>query len=316
MQPLDSTIPRYNVLIPPPRILIEPPRTGFPLNGPIEPPRTGFLSNDPIEPPLPTITPRETYSNAKEMDKHYARYVAGCAQARSLASVWGPRDGTGLTAVDTKRLQEELYRHIIQEVDDQLPGGGGGGSGGGGGGGILPDDTEEPTPEPLVLEQSRFDQISLMAYRARVCRRAFNDGWEIMQEVGLLNEVVSTEIEVLSMLRQIGPIAEWDKDISSPDPMLRVMLMRRYQPVTSAFASAVGAAMIANAQTRPTIRPTRFIMQQTSANAAVHFQMLIGSLHSSRKGLHDLVKHYNASVKNNTITPVHFVDYHTEGSFW
>lgn len=62
----------------------------------------------------------DSFGNAKrrarDRDMEYARLVAGGLHVRSLASVWGPRDGTGMNAVDTKSMQDELFEYITEQI--------------------------------------------------------------------------------------------------------------------------------------------------------------------------------------------------------
>jgi hypothetical protein len=276
-------------------------------------------------------------AEARNMDKQYARFVAGAGISKSLSSVWGPRDGSGLNLVDIKRLQEDVYRYIVREVDESManaqqpeqplltvpqrrrrgdmiaperptipPQA------------AIPDDVEdEPDTIPPAQIQPQTPpptataQVQRLAKEARKMRQAFNLGWEDEPDVGILNEVVSTEMEVYLMLKQLnsGVIAPWDKILENADPMLRVRLMRRFPTVCVSFASTVAAAMIADAQMRPAIRPTRYIMNQTSAHAAIHFQMLIGCLQGAKRDLVEICRAYNQSTKAKSQIPVYFIDY-------
>lgn len=50
-----------------------------------------------------------------------------------------------------------------------------------------------------------------LAQLARKYRDDFNRGWNIMKDVGIMNEAVAAEIEVLHMLRRSGGvIRSWD----------------------------------------------------------------------------------------------------------
>ena len=248
-------------------------------------------------------------------DKEYARLVSGCTHARTLSSVWGPRDGSGLNAVDTRRLQQEVYRQIIQGVDDDIASNSAPARRRRGDmTDDVPDDVEttippvgDTTTHPPGMD--RDEQVYYLASAARRTLQSFNDGWDQQDDVGIINEVVSTEMEVFLMLKQVGVISPWDQIMMSSDPILQVRLLRRHPKVSACFAAAVGAAMVASAQSRPTVRPTRFIMQQTSSHAAVQFQILINCLHANRSDLIAYVREYHTFLKKHSFAPIFFADY-------
>lgn len=239
---------------------------------------------------------QEAMLRARETDMQYARMVAGGMHVRSLSAVWGPRDGVGMNMVDTKRMQDELYQYIVDKVDDKIR-----------------EDraTEEAaaaaTTQPsdddvetvLVGTNSRFfgvdaapppvngpnqaaapgapaNQIRNLANIARIARNDFNDGWQNLGDVGVLNETVSAEIQVVLMLRQNGGIAAWDGLLThSRDPMMRVRLLRRFGPISATFATTVGAVVTNNVQTKPTVRPTRAVLERAAIDTAMQFQAMM-----------------------------------------
>lgn len=305
----------------------------MPPNRPVRPIQVRPNQVQPAAPEPPKEEEIDLKTEARNKDKQYARFVAGAGISKSLSSVWGPRDGSGLNLVDIKRLQEDVYRYIVREVDENM----------------VVNDAQQ-TPLPAVPQRRRRgemviappepptipplpaaangepdtipaqipatttqQQVQRLAKEARKMRQAFNLGWEDEPDIGILNEVVSTEMEVYLMLKQLnsGVIASWDKILQDPDPILRIRLMRRFPTVCASFASTVAAAMIADAQMRPAIRPTRYIMNQTSAHAAVHFQMLIGCLQGAKGDLAGICRAYNQAIKEKSQIPVYFIDYNT-----
>lgn len=316
---------------PPPTIQPNPPPTIQP--NPIQPNPPRFRPANvppnqlvvPNQPQPPQIQPppqvhdelSQLKKAARNLDRNYAQYVCGNGLSnRSLASVWGPRNGSGLNAVDTRRLQEDVYRYIIREVDESMA--------------ALEDDPQvplptipgamttvppNPTPAPQTtqppLRQTARKRIKKLARDARELREAFNEGWEDEADTGILNDVVSSEFEVYHMLKNTGAISTWDRVLCHDDVMLRIRLLRRFQRVQACFATSVSAAMLANSMMRPTTRPTRYIMQQTHANAAMHFQMLYNCVWEARGDLLDLVRDYNQRVKKGETPSVLFLDYHS-----
>ena len=152
--------------------------------------------------PLPALT---EFDKARNADKQYARLVAGGIHMRSLSSVWGPIDGTGVNAVDTRRMQDEVYDYIVQRVEDKLVEDEEG---------MVPTPAPEeppppeavqpdppadgaPTTQPAVTpQQARLnraleeqERIMHLAKTARLGRESFNLGWETMSDVGIVNEV-------------------------------------------------------------------------------------------------------------------------------
>lgn len=217
--------------------------------------------------------------DAWEADKRYARIVAGGIHMRSLSSVWGPVDGTGLNPVDTKRMQDEVYDYVVQRVEDKLEE-------------RREDrrdarrDQDDDVDEVAEREEENrmaAEKITQLAMTARDARMAFNHGWDNMPDMGIVNEVVSVETQILLMLRQIGCINAWDKLIlGSPEAIISIRMMRRTPRIMSAFAGAVSAVMITSTQTRPTHRPTKAVLQQANINAGIHFQMLVHALGENR----------------------------------
>ncbi len=166
-------------------------------------------------------------------------------------------------------------------------------------------------PAQVPTQPSARKRIKKLAQSARQLRQAFNEGWEDSEDMGILNEVVSTELEVYHLLKNTpGIISSWDKVIENDDPMLRIRLLRRYPGTCSCFAASVSAAMLANSMMRPTTRPTRFIIKQTSANAAMHFQMLVNCVYAARGDLLGFARTFNEIQKNRQNQSVLFIDYH------
>jgi hypothetical protein len=251
----------------------------------------------------------EPFVKAKEADKRYARIVAGGIHMRSLSSVWGPIDGTGLNPVDTKRMQDEVYDYVVQRVEDKLE-----------------EEKEDRPADPRAdgdqqddVENERtimaakqeenmrsYAKIIQLAGVTRDARVAFNQGWDNMRDMGIVNEVVSVETQILLMLRQIGCINAWDKIIlGSPEAIISIRMMRRTPKIMPAFAGAVSAVMITSTQTRPTHRPTKAVLQQANINAGIHFQMLVHALGENRN---EMIR--NAiEVQGNPDTSVYSLDY-------
>lgn len=139
----------------------------------LPPPPSGppslFASTVPY---VPTVK-----DQARDLDLEYARLVCGAAHARNLSTVWGPRDGVSVSMVDSRRLQEVLFNFISQRMLAELnahPGQIQGGSG---------------------LPPAR--DMELMGFIARGAREDFNRGWNSENDVGILNETLAAEIQVL-----------------------------------------------------------------------------------------------------------------------
>ena len=248
---------------------------------------------------------------ARTTDMQYARLVAGGMHARSIGSVWGPRDGLGLNMVDTKRMQDELFHYISEKIDDRMReeervsgkkkrG--------------MYDETrreeqngddddndedddvevspterrrgqktmvEEPVDRntglsvPFFRSNPHQSAMYLLSHKTRKAREDFNRGWNEMYDVGIMSEVVNAELQVLFMLRKTGGISSWDTLLDSPDPLMRIRLLRRCVSSMAAFASTVGSVVLSSMQTRPTVRPTKAVLQRAAVDTGLQFQMFL-----------------------------------------
>lgn len=169
------------------------------------------------------------------------------------------RDGLGLNAVDTKRMQDELFQYIVDQIDDRIK---------------EEDyikemnkkrkkttpateeeddddaednaaesDVERPTivhrknsngyPVPMFASsypEKRKSAVYTLSTKARQAREDFNRGWNDMFDIGILNEVINAEIQVYFMLKKMKVTQSWDSLIADhpSDPMMRIRLLRRY----------------------------------------------------------------------------------------
>lgn len=216
-------------------------------------------------------------SLARQMDMDYCRHVQGASHARTLSAVWGPRDGAGLNTIDARRLQDDLYEYITQRVDAILE---------------RRDEEEQAaqrakeegdqaTPEQRGQEEGS-QLIKNLAREAKMAREEFNEGWNEIYQVGVVNEVVAAEVQALLMLRRSGAIRSWDQALPGNDIMTRVRLLRRLDSTRVPFASCVGSIMISSMQTRPSVRPTKYVLQRAALDTGLQFQALIMSLHGVR----------------------------------
>lgn len=130
---------------------------------------------------------------------------------------------------------------------------------------------------------SQMSEMFLLSSLSRKARADFNRGWNDAYDVGLLNEVVNAEVQILFMLRKTGAISSWDHLLSKDmDPIPRIRILRRAACTMAAFATCVGAVMLNNMQTRPTVRPTKAVLQRAAVDAGLQFQMFIHVAGSSR----------------------------------
>lgn len=249
---------------------------------------------------------------ARMTDMQYARHVAGGMHVRSISAVWGPRDGLGLNMVDTKRMQDELFHYISEKIDDRMReeervsrkkkrGSQSGETQ------MRGEDEEEEEDDdveddvspnstqsrglktmvegnvnrntglqvPFFKSNPRQSAMYLLSHKTRQAREDFNRGWNEMYDIGIMNEVVNAELQIIFMLRKTGGISSWDNLLASPDPIMRVRLLRRCIATMAAFASTVGSVALSSMQTRPTVRPTRAVLQRAAVDTGLQFQMLL-----------------------------------------
>lgn len=190
---------------------------------------------------------------AKEADMQYARMVCGGAGMRSLSSVWGPIDGTGLNYVDNKVLQEKVFDYIrnmiLQEMSKQAARSEKkrrdrrNAAAAAAAATIPPNVGQNVVAEASAIMDVRYDnggtvprfairggkrKVALMRTLGGIARQAkeeFNEGWNELLDVGITNETLNAEIQVVQTLRlqavACNPIAQWDAIFPSLDPLLR-----------------------------------------------------------------------------------------------
>ena len=142
-------------------------------------------ASPPVTPPpsvvgsAARIIPRNVKDDARNLDLEYVRMVCGAAHARNISTVWGPRDGISLTMVDSRRLQDLLFNYISQQMLNHL--------------------NQNPAQVQGGNGLPPAQDMQLMGSIARQARQAFNDGWNIENDVGILHETLAAEIQVQSI---------------------------------------------------------------------------------------------------------------------
>lgn len=80
---------------------------------------------------------------------------------------------------------------------------------------------QQQPPPPNAQQAPRPPSMIELAQLARKYRDDFNKGWNIIKDVGIMNEAVAAEIEVLHMLRKSGGvIRSWDAMLEVIRPVL------------------------------------------------------------------------------------------------
>lgn len=249
--------------------------------------------------------------------------------------MWGPRDGSGLNAVDTKRMQDELFAMISERIEDKLreqhkpeedaaeeetiPVDDEGGD--------EEDEEEEEEDEEEKKkkeeeekkqkeeeeekkqkekeEKKRQQQLKELAQMARDARKSFNEGWDDMEDVGLMNEVVNAETQIWFMLQHRVPRVVFLLDSNEKNMMKKIRLLRRHPCTSICFANVVGSVLVNNQQSKPTSRTSRAMMQRTSVETALQFQAFIRILANSQA---ELVQALKGEEK-------YTIDYHNLNTF-
>jgi hypothetical protein len=268
--------------------------------------------------------PRST-REAMRLDREYAGMVAGAMHTRALSAVWGPRDGTGISIIDTQRMQEHVYTYIINRINARLLQLG------------VPNIPEEDGPPPAPAEgalEVEFRDIDhsgvasiangdeALMYQlgaiARKAREQFNEGWNDMLDVGIMHETVNAEIQVVTTLKRTEAIQAWDSLFPDSAPLSRIRILRRHPSTSALFAAAVGSILAGNLQTRPSSRPTAGMMQKSAVETALHFQNLTQALYHLSMDLtkivatHQRSKHPEATDEQKSAArpfQVYFADY-------
>lgn len=187
-------------------------------------------------------------NRARELDKEYARMVAGAIQAHNISQVWGPVDGVLLNSAETRQMQEDLYSELAMVTAD----------------------------EELAGTGKRPGSVRLLAEEARRKRMQFNEGWNDPKEIGILPVVVDAETNVICILCRNGNApASIEKTVrarAKGDCITNyARLLRRHSDTRAVFAKAVGMNMLYSALLKTTARPTR--MQKDQAVVGVERMM-------------------------------------------
>lgn len=67
--------------------------------------------------------------------------------------------------------------------------------------------------------------------------------------------------------------------------MPRIRLLRRFRSISATFAATVGSVMVNNAQTKPTVRPSKAMLHRAAVDTAMQFQMLMNEVVAARAEL-------------------------------
>jgi hypothetical protein len=228
--------------------------------------------------------------------------------------VWGPRDGSGLNAVDTKRMQDELFAMISERVEDKLreqqqqkqeeekavaeetipvddeQGDEEDAEEEGEDEDEKKKEEEEEKKQKEKEEKKKQQQLKELAQMARDARKSFNEGWDDMEDVGLMNEVVNAETQIWFMLQHRVPRVVFLLDSNEKIMMKKIRLLRRHPCTSICFANVVGSVLVNNQQSKPTSRTSRAMMQRTSVETALQFQTFIQILANSQAELVQALK--------------------------
>lgn len=221
---------------------------------------------------------------ARELDKEYARLVAGAIQAQSISQVWGPRDGVLLNSAETRQMQEDLFSELTA-IEEEGSGRKRGGS-----------------------------SVRSLAEDARRKRMQFNEGWNNPLEVGIMPVVVHSETRILDILmagRHVPAVIAQSIAAATNEPnglvMNYIRVLRRHELTRPYFAAAVGLNMVSISMTKPTARPTKVQAYQACTSARSLINALISRLNEGAV-VQALVRDVKVPLKHLT------VDYHKQGT--
>jgi hypothetical protein len=238
---------------------------------------------------------------AKQADKEYARFVCGGAHMRCLDQVWNMRDGSSNARYYTEKLQQYVNSRIESGMRQA-------------------DSAGVPTPQggtPAVgteQPESLIDSNILKQYVKEISQAnlALQDALDDSVEVGIVNEVVCSEVEVLSTIKSLKVLVPQLQGILNPtDDMLVIRFLRRHKLIQSYFGSAVGAVYACNMSMRPVVRPSKASMKNMHAVAGMQVKILIDRLKTHAAQLaRDLTKAMLEAGRDN-IDCWYTLDYYT-----
>lgn len=183
---------------------------------------------------------------ARELDKMYARCVAGALGAHGTLQTWGPLDGVLLNTTETKQMQDDLFNEMASVLDASTARRRTGGS----------------------------VNIRVLAQQAGKVRRDFNEGWYDSQEVGVLPAVANAETRIVNHLLHANMLPSAINNVipstcSGDKVMNYVRLLRRHDLTRNVFANATGTNMISIAMTKPSVKPTRAQILQANQEVSL-----------------------------------------------